>query len=246
MESSSSLLPRHATVGTTAPDPLRQASSNGRKPRRRRPAPTARSKPPSQDRLVVVFVAASAVFSLISISPFLFGDFPTPHTGGADERGWLHKHGDGKGGVLNLAGNKTLLAWHYLVGQQKQQQEAEEGKVPRSGRPKSTGSDRESLPLARGVAGLPLSKTPALIGAKHGSIRCPSASAPADGNDQNEVYVDGLAYWNEPQGEMDVSFVSPFAPPQQSKEKRYVTFEPDRCVRLCLYGTSFVSVSSWL
>ena len=111
MESSSTLLPRHqtATSRITETDPL---NSNGNKSRRRRrPPPASRSKPPSQDRLVVVFITASAIFSLISISPFLFGNFPSHET---DNKDWLHKHGDGQGGVLNLAGNKTLLAWHYF------------------------------------------------------------------------------------------------------------------------------------
>mmetsp|Transcript_4121 Transcript_4121/g.9159 ORF Transcript_4121/g.9159 Transcript_4121/m.9159 type:complete len:540 (-) Transcript_4121:676-2295(-) len=84
----------------------------------------------------------------------------------------------------------------------------------------NNGNDNgKSLPLARGVSGLPMSKTPALVGARHGTIQCPSA-------DGTITHVDELAYWNEPQGDSDVAFVSPFIPAE--KERRYVTFEPDR------------------
>jgi hypothetical protein len=73
--------------------------------------------------------------------------------------------------------------------------------------------------LARGVAGLPMSKTPALVGARWGHIEC-------------DVDVDDLAYWNDPQGVRDQNFVSPFAVPMDNGEdeknkKRYLTFEPD-------------------
>lgn len=58
------------------------------------------------------------------------------------------------------------------------------------------GFDTKSL--SRGVAGLPISETPALIGAKRGHIQC-------------DVNVDSLAYWNAPQGTSDTEFHSPFA-----------------------------------
>eukprot|EP00934_Nitzschia_sp_Nitz4_P001975 Nitzschia sp. Nitz4//scaffold137_size62074//40707//42376//NITZ4_006422-RA/size62074-augustus-gene-0.2-mRNA-1//1//CDS//3329535721//1975//frame0 len=66
------------------------------------------------------------------------------------------------------------------------------------------------VPLARGVSGLPMSKTPALIGAQSGHIEC-------------DVDVDDIVYWNDPQGERDRNFVSPFATPPD----HYLTFEPD-------------------
>ena len=69
------------------------------------------------------------------------------------------------------------------------------------------------LTLNRGVSGLPLSQTPALIGAQRGKIHC-------------DVQVDHLAYWNEPVGDFDVAFVSPFASTTETKNK-YVTFEND-------------------
>lgn len=52
-------------------------------------------------------------------------------------------------------------------------------------------------PVARGVAGKPISETPALEGAKRGKIRC-------------DVNVDSLAYWNDPTGDKDQNFKSPF------------------------------------
>ena len=191
-------------------------SANTRVLRRlkRRP-PTTRTKPPSQDRLVVVFVTASAIYFLIAIYPFLSGDFPTH---GHTRKDWLHKHGDGHGGVLDLAENKTLLLWHHLMGHQRQHIIGNHGKQQQIVSSINRINNDEHLPLARGVSGLPLSKTPALIGAQHGSIECPTP----DG----VMHVDELAYWNDPQGERDVSFISPFNP--QSKEKRYVSFEPDR------------------
>ena len=69
--------------------------------------------------------------------------------------------------------------------------------------------------LARGVAGLPMSETPALEGAKWGHVEC-------------DADVDDYIYWNDPQGIRDQNFQSPFA--EQSdlgQKRRYLTFEPD-------------------
>mmetsp|Transcript_5995 Transcript_5995/g.7636 ORF Transcript_5995/g.7636 Transcript_5995/m.7636 type:complete len:605 (+) Transcript_5995:30-1844(+) len=68
--------------------------------------------------------------------------------------------------------------------------------------------------LGRGISGLPMSETPALVGASRGHIDC-------------EVDVDRLVYWNDPQGTRDVEFKSPFIGDSGSKPK-YITFEPDR------------------
>eukprot|EP00537_Pseudo-nitzschia_pungens_P010966 CAMPEP_0172397068 /NCGR_PEP_ID=MMETSP1061-20121228/28798_1 /TAXON_ID=37318 /ORGANISM="Pseudo-nitzschia pungens, Strain cf. pungens" /LENGTH=1135 /DNA_ID=CAMNT_0013129133 /DNA_START=138 /DNA_END=3545 /DNA_ORIENTATION=+ len=71
--------------------------------------------------------------------------------------------------------------------------------------------------LARGVAGLPMSQTPALEGAKWGHVNC-------------DVDVDDVVYWNEPQGKRDQNFVSPFgsqANKVEQSQRRYLTFEPD-------------------
>lgn len=65
--------------------------------------------------------------------------------------------------------------------------------------------------LARGVSGLPMSKTPALVGAKPAHVQC-------------DVDVDDIIYWNDPQGSRDESFSSPFA----TGPDHYLTFEPDR------------------
>jgi len=147
----------------------------------------------------------------------LYGDFSS-HDIHIDSN--RPKHSDGHGGVLDLKGNKTLLVRHHFVGQKKQHAENNNAKYYES---KNDNKNSNSpLPLARGVSGLPWEKTPALVGAQHGSIQCPLA----DGKSEN---MDELAYWNEPQGESDISFVSPFVPSaDEPKEKRYVTFEPDR------------------
>lgn len=55
-----------------------------------------------------------------------------------------------------------------------------------------------SQKLTRGISGLPLVQTTALLGAKRGHIQC-------------DEDVDALAYWNDPQGFSDISFESPFA-----------------------------------
>lgn len=82
----------------------------------------------------------------------------------------------------------------------------------------NSSDSNDSLPLARGSSGLPMSLTPALLGAKHGSITCSS--------DSGDFKLDELAYWNEP-GPYDTKFASPFAP-KVTEKARYVTFEPDR------------------
>ena len=64
--------------------------------------------------------------------------------------------------------------------------------------------------LARGVSGLPMSQTPALIGAERGHVEC-------------DVDVDDIVYWNDPQGTRDQEFVSPFKTPQN----HYLSFQPD-------------------
>ena len=65
--------------------------------------------------------------------------------------------------------------------------------------------------LARGVAGRPMSQTPSLIGASPGHIQC-------------DVNVDDLAYWNDPQGEPDRSYHSPFA---VEGDEKFLSFAPD-------------------
>lgn len=64
--------------------------------------------------------------------------------------------------------------------------------------------------LGRGVSGLPMEETPALVGAKRGHIRC-------------DMDVDDLAYWNDPQGKRDVEFRGHY----QEPANRYLTFEAD-------------------
>eukprot|EP00538_Stauroneis_constricta_P012709 CAMPEP_0119555404 /NCGR_PEP_ID=MMETSP1352-20130426/7633_1 /TAXON_ID=265584 /ORGANISM="Stauroneis constricta, Strain CCMP1120" /LENGTH=1158 /DNA_ID=CAMNT_0007602161 /DNA_START=358 /DNA_END=3834 /DNA_ORIENTATION=+ len=64
--------------------------------------------------------------------------------------------------------------------------------------------------LQRGVSGLPMSKTPALVGAEPGHIEC-------------DIDIDDIVYWNNPQGTRDNEFESPFKSPPGS----YITFEAD-------------------
>jgi hypothetical protein len=68
--------------------------------------------------------------------------------------------------------------------------------------------------LGRGVSGLPMKETPALVGAKRGHIQC-------------DMDVDDLAYWNDPQGTRDIEFKSHYQTTSTTPDKRYLTFEPD-------------------
>jgi len=78
-----------------------------------------------------------------------------------------------------------------------------------------TNADAPRSSLARGVSGLPLSQTPALVGGKRGHIDC-------------DVDVDFLAYWNDPQGTRDQEFAPPFAERRDDgSPTKYLTFQPD-------------------
>eukprot|EP00978_Attheya_sp_CCMP212_P013233 scaffold33277_cov41-Attheya_sp.AAC.1 len=72
--------------------------------------------------------------------------------------------------------------------------------------------------LDRGVSGLPMEETPALIGAQRGHIQECNVN----------VNVDAMAYWNDPQGDVDANFdrAAPFQA-STTGSKRYLTFEPD-------------------
>jgi hypothetical protein len=74
----------------------------------------------------------------------------------------------------------------------------------------------KSKPVARGVAGRPLDQTPAMVGAVRAHVDCP------------ELSVDSLAYWNDPVGDWDVAFQSPYRVVQDTREEQYISFSPDR------------------
>ena len=252
---------------------------------RRRPRPSviqSRPKPPTQDRLVLVFITAVALFTIITISPFLFGDFASSHYShdrNTSKRRRIPIKSDandekdshfGVGNLLRLAENRTHLTWQYLTelkkrkqhkggsmggivdlhlapwenggeeeeeeefSQQQQQQQHQQSSSSINGRGYISiigdNTHQISLHLDRGVSGLPLSKTPALVGARHGTIQCPE-------DDVTNHNINELAYWNDPQGNLDASFISPFDPRNKKKNNnlieddrltRYVTFEPDR------------------
>ena len=66
--------------------------------------------------------------------------------------------------------------------------------------------------LSRGPIGLPMDRTPALLGAAKAHIQC-------------DANVDDLAYWNAPRGTRDLALDPPFL--NFHKSKQYMTFEPD-------------------
>ena len=190
--------PRHETPDRD--DVPRRKSSFVRRKRR---ATAHKTSPPSQEKLFLVFIVATAIFFIISISPVILNYLPQ-HANDIAEGDWLRRH------------NKTMITWHYFAGQQQQEQQKLQGGNQQRGQEGVGAADRS---LARGVSGLPMEKTPALVGAKHGTINCPSPGYP---------HINDLAYWNEPQGGLDVDFVSPFSQPNSSSRTRYITFEPDR------------------
>lgn len=67
-------------------------------------------------------------------------------------------------------------------------------------------------PLKRGLTGRD-DKTPALVGASRGSIKC-------------DLNVDSMAYWNDPQGVTDQEFLSPFR--HNGTDEKYITFTTDK------------------
>jgi hypothetical protein len=77
---------------------------------------------------------------------------------------------------------------------------------------RTTDPPSRPLHLARGVAGLPMAETPALVGASRGTIEC-------------DVNVDFMAYWNNPQGNRDRDSVSPFK--GEDNQMHYITFWQD-------------------
>jgi len=116
--------------------------------------------------------------------------------------------GGGVHGVHAVAGRNVAQANPDPNTSEKEQPPENDNVAPMSpnaGEPRS--------PLARGVSGLPLSQTPALVGGKRGHIEC-------------DVDVDFLAYWNDPQGTRDREYVSPFAA-EKGGETKYLTFQPD-------------------
>ncbi|KAL3785701.1 hypothetical protein HJC23_008734 [Cyclotella cryptica] len=171
-----------------------------------------RASPPTQDKLVLVFIAASTIFAVISLSPFLLGHFPDIHSD------WRTKHHP-----RDVDERKSNAA--STRDNSRQQQSHGNSQIM------DVNGDSDSSSAASAA-------TPALIGAKRGTITCPSADA-------SDVHMDELLYWNDPQGKFDVEFVSPFiakqyqSTPKQQQEfnqtqqrsnrrRQYVTFEPDR------------------
>jgi len=73
-------------------------------------------------------------------------------------------------------------------------------------------SEEKSMSDLNNSKSLQLEEKPALVGAKRGHVQC-------------DLDVDDLVYWNDPQGQSDVSFRPPFA--SNTKRRQYITFEPD-------------------
>ncbi|KAK1748218.1 GDP-fucose protein O-fucosyltransferase family protein [Skeletonema marinoi] len=74
-------------------------------------------------------------------------------------------------------------------------------------------AESELNKLGRGLAGRPMSETPAVLGAFRGHVSC-------DVNVDNSV-----VYWNEPQGHRDYAFKTPFG--VGTDKPKYLAFTPD-------------------
>ena len=74
--------------------------------------------------------------------------------------------------------------------------------------------------ISRGEIGLPMERTPALVGAQPGKIQCDMM------NDRHHV-LDNLAYWNEPRGDRDRAFIKAPFQYEKATKTQYLTFEPD-------------------
>lgn len=116
--------------------------------------------------------------------------------------------GGGVHGVHAVAGRNFLQAKRKPEISQPMENDADKHISP------NADADEPRSTLARGVSGLPLSQTPALVGGKRGHIEC-------------GVDVDFLAYWNDPQGTRDREFISPFAAEKGDGQPKYLTFQPD-------------------
>jgi hypothetical protein len=68
--------------------------------------------------------------------------------------------------------------------------------------------------VARGVSGLPLDQTKAVLGAKRAKITC-------------DASVSDLAYWNEPQGDRDYMFETPYQDNTPGSKPKYLAFSMD-------------------
>eukprot|EP00956_Cyclotella_meneghiniana_P004207 scaffold5177_cov73-Cyclotella_meneghiniana.AAC.2 len=69
-------------------------------------------------------------------------------------------------------------------------------------------------PVARGVSGLPLGQTKAVFGARRAIITC-------------DEDVSKLAYWNEPQGDRDYIFTTPYRDKTPGAKPKYLAFSMD-------------------
>ena len=85
--------------------------------------------------------------------------------------------------------------------------------------------------LARGVAGRPMKDTPALIGAKRGTVEC-------------DTNVDAMAYWNNPQGKRDEEFVTPFGLSGSDSKPKYLVFTPDKVTCLCIVSAYLIKTQT--
>jgi hypothetical protein len=98
--------------------------------------------------------------------------------------------------------------------------------------PKETLPPIQATDLGRGVAGLPIEQTHALLGAMRASLECPITDKDSNTSNTTTVYNNTamtnsnnkMVYWNQPQGLRDREFLTPFR--HRSKET-FLTFEPD-------------------
>ena len=121
----------------------------------------------------------------------------------------------------SLYAREYPTAWTSIDGDEYVSNDRDGTNDPFKGRDESmeTDDDRDevpinNLPVARGISGLPIEQTNAVVGARRAHIKC-------------DANVDKLAYWNEPQGDRDYIFTTPFHDKSPASKPKYLAFTMD-------------------
>jgi hypothetical protein len=206
---------------------------------------TGSSRKPKQKRIKIMAIlwmmgllcwAGMSFFLPLVLMEFIYpdnehqnhrpGDTTTTNTDGTGD---IARTSKVKSQTTNVVGVHQLvqatLQLHNQQQQQQPQQHPAEQQPPardekkQQPQPVPTSMDMD-MGLARGVAGRPMSETPALLGARRAQVQCDVSVADAR-----------LAYWDDPVGLRDAHFTSVFHSQQerdqQEQETQYITFSPD-------------------
>jgi hypothetical protein len=192
---------------------LPTASTKGKRYRSQRAVRTKHvsSHIPSQWTVAKIglLCLGTAVLAILMLSPIVMMEHPSGNQGPTHV------------GLGSLIHNSKSLRqnWKSFIEKEESYIQAElEKDLPMMFHPAEQLAPQETLPpsqldnLGRGVAGMPLAQTPALLGATRGTFVCDA-----------DVDVEKMVYWNQPQGLRDREFQTAFRAP----EEKFLTFEPD-------------------